>query len=82
MIFNHDASFTGRICIDDEMLAAAGVTDLEKYSVTPGTTKDFQIGPVSLMAIARYSRLEDHRLITGGAATPPTGICPVSCTPR
>ena len=28
---------TGQFYIDDELLAAHGVTDLEKYSVTPGT---------------------------------------------
>ena len=28
--------FTGRFCIDDETLALAGVTDLERYAVTPG----------------------------------------------
>lgn len=30
---------TGNFYIDDELLAAHGVTDLEKYSVTPGTKK-------------------------------------------
>jgi citronellol/citronellal dehydrogenase len=30
---------TGNFYIDDELLAAHGVTDLEKYSVTPGTTE-------------------------------------------
>jgi len=29
---------TGRFFVDDEALAEAGVTDLEPYSVTPGTT--------------------------------------------
>ena len=33
------ASNTGNFYIDDELLAAHGVTDLEKYSVTPGTTE-------------------------------------------
>jgi len=28
--------WTGRFCIDDETLAAAGVTDLSSYAVTPG----------------------------------------------
>jgi citronellol/citronellal dehydrogenase len=28
--------FTGQFCIDDEVLASVGVTDLEKYAVTPG----------------------------------------------
>jgi citronellol/citronellal dehydrogenase len=31
---------TGNFFIDDELLAAHGVTDLEQYSVTPGT-QDF-----------------------------------------
>ncbi|WP_394825389.1 SDR family oxidoreductase [Pendulispora albinea] len=30
--------FTGHFCIDDEVLASVGVTDLSKYSVTPGAT--------------------------------------------
>ncbi|MFI5447099.1 SDR family oxidoreductase [Polaromonas sp. UC242_47] len=30
---------TGNFYIDDELLAAHGVTELDKYSVTPGTTK-------------------------------------------
>jgi len=34
-----DASATGNFYIDDEVLAALGVTDLERYAVTPGTTK-------------------------------------------
>jgi citronellol/citronellal dehydrogenase len=29
---------TGKILIDDEVLASAGVTDLSRYAVTPGTT--------------------------------------------
>ena len=29
---------TGNFFIDDEVLAAHGVTDLDNYSVTPGTT--------------------------------------------
>lgn len=28
--------FTGNFCIDDEVLASVGVTDLEKYAVSPG----------------------------------------------
>jgi citronellol/citronellal dehydrogenase len=28
--------FTGQFCIDDEVMAKAGVTDLTKYAVTPG----------------------------------------------
>jgi citronellol/citronellal dehydrogenase len=31
---------TGNFFVDDEVLASVGVTDLEKYSVVPGT-KDF-----------------------------------------
>ena len=30
---------TGNFFIDDELLAKHGVTDLERYSVTPGTTR-------------------------------------------
>ena len=30
-------SFTGNFCIDDEVLRSAGVTDLERYSSTPGS---------------------------------------------
>ena len=38
-IFNRPASeCTGNFFIDDEVLAAEGITDLEKYSVKPGTT--------------------------------------------
>jgi citronellol/citronellal dehydrogenase len=29
--------FTGNFCVDDETLASAGVTDLAKYAVSPGT---------------------------------------------
>jgi citronellol/citronellal dehydrogenase len=32
------ATTTGNFFLDDELLAARGVTDLEPYSVTPGTT--------------------------------------------
>jgi len=34
------AECTGNFFVDDELLASEGITDLEKYSVTPGT-KDF-----------------------------------------
>jgi citronellol/citronellal dehydrogenase len=34
-----DPAVTGRFFIDDEVLAARGVTDLSAYSVTPGTTR-------------------------------------------
>jgi citronellol/citronellal dehydrogenase len=34
------AECTGNFFVDDEVLASIGVTDLEKYSVVPGT-KDF-----------------------------------------
>jgi citronellol/citronellal dehydrogenase len=41
IIFNRDAKeCTGNFFVDDTLLASAGITDLEKYSVTPGT-KDF-----------------------------------------
>jgi len=39
LILTSTASATGNFYIDDELLAAHGVTDLEKYSVTPGTKK-------------------------------------------
>jgi citronellol/citronellal dehydrogenase len=39
-IFNRDArKHTGHIYIDEEVLAAAGVTDLGKYAVLPGNNK-------------------------------------------
>lgn len=38
-ILTSPASVTGNFYIDDELLAAHGVTDLDKYSVTPGTKK-------------------------------------------
>jgi len=28
--------YTGRFCIDDDVLRDAGVTDLDPYAVTPG----------------------------------------------
>ena len=41
IIFNRlAAECTGNFFVDDEVLASEGITDLEKYSVTPGT-KDF-----------------------------------------
>jgi citronellol/citronellal dehydrogenase len=41
IIFNRASSdCTGNFFVDDELLASEGITDLEKYSVTPGT-KDF-----------------------------------------
>ena len=41
VIFNRNATeCTGNFFVDDEVLASEGITDLEKYSVTPGT-KDF-----------------------------------------
>ena len=41
VIFNRPAAeCTGNFFVDDEVLASEGITDLEKYSVTPGT-KDF-----------------------------------------
>lgn len=41
VIFNRKSTdCTGNFFVDDEVLASEGITDLEKYSVTPGT-KDF-----------------------------------------
>jgi len=41
IIFNRPATeCTGNFFVDDDLLASEGITDLEKYSVTPGT-KDF-----------------------------------------
>ena len=41
IIFNRPSTeCTGNFFVDDEVLASEGITDLEKYSVTPGT-KDF-----------------------------------------
>ena len=40
LILTSPASHTGNFHIDDELLAAHGITDLEKYSVKPGT-RDF-----------------------------------------
>jgi citronellol/citronellal dehydrogenase len=41
IILNRDAkTTTGNFFVDDEVLASEGITDLEKYSVKPGT-KDF-----------------------------------------
>ena len=41
IIFNRPAAeCTGNFFVDDELLASEGITDLEKYSVVPGT-KDF-----------------------------------------
>ncbi|WP_041388962.1 hypothetical protein [Polaromonas sp. JS666] len=40
LILTSPSANTGNFYIDDELLAAHGITDLEKYSVTPGT-KDF-----------------------------------------
>jgi citronellol/citronellal dehydrogenase len=37
LILNSASSNTGNFYIDDTLLAAHGITDLEKYSVTPGT---------------------------------------------
>lgn len=39
IIFNRPSTeCTGNFFVDDEVLASEGITDLEKYSVTPGTT--------------------------------------------
>jgi citronellol/citronellal dehydrogenase len=41
IILNRPANETsGNFFVDDEVLASEGITDLEKYSVKPGT-KDF-----------------------------------------
>ena len=41
IILNRDSKeCSGNFFVDDEVLASEGVTDLEKYSVVPGT-KDF-----------------------------------------
>jgi citronellol/citronellal dehydrogenase len=41
LILTSDAKSTsGNFFIDDEVLAKAGITDLDKYAVTPGT-RDF-----------------------------------------
>ncbi|MGV8825059.1 MAG: SDR family oxidoreductase, partial [Methylibium petroleiphilum] len=41
LVLTRDAkTVTGNFFIDDTLLAQHGITDLEKYSVTPGT-KDF-----------------------------------------
>jgi citronellol/citronellal dehydrogenase len=37
LILTSPGSNTGNFYIDDELLGAHGLTDLEKYSVTPGT---------------------------------------------
>jgi citronellol/citronellal dehydrogenase len=43
IIFNRPAKeCTGNFFIDDELLASEGVTDLEKYSVVPGTKEFIQ----------------------------------------
>ena len=37
VIFNRPSrEFTGNFCIDDELLASAGITDLSEYQLTPG----------------------------------------------
>ena len=39
LVLTSDAkTTTGHFFIDDELLAQHGVTDLDRYSVTPGTT--------------------------------------------
>ncbi|CAN5619344.1 NAD(P)-dependent oxidoreductase [soil metagenome] len=37
VILTKDVNYTGRFCIDEDVLREAGVTDLEKYSVVPGS---------------------------------------------
>ena len=36
------SDFTGNFCIDDEVLREEGIEDLDRYSVTPGTTDFMQ----------------------------------------
>jgi citronellol/citronellal dehydrogenase len=36
VILSRDASFTGNICIDEDVLRSAGVTDFDRYAVVPG----------------------------------------------
>ena len=39
LVFTSDAkTVTGNFFIDDELLASRGITDLDRYSVKPGTT--------------------------------------------
>ncbi|MFO7549257.1 MAG: NAD(P)-dependent oxidoreductase [Acidimicrobiia bacterium] len=38
LVLTSDASTTGNFFIDDEVLAAAGITDLDHYSMVPGST--------------------------------------------
>ena len=40
ILTSNAATTTGNFFIDDELLAKHGITDLDVYSVTPGT-KDF-----------------------------------------
>jgi citronellol/citronellal dehydrogenase len=43
IIFNRPSTdCTGNFFVDDELLASVGITDLEKYSVTPGTKEFLQ----------------------------------------
>nr|QBZ96192.1 hydroxysteroid dehydrogenase-like protein 2 [Perinereis aibuhitensis] len=46
MLTKDSKSFTGNFCIDDEVLAAEGITDLEKYSYVKGAElmPDFFLG--------------------------------------
>ena len=39
LVLTSDSSETGNFYIDDTVLASHGITDLESYSVTPGTTE-------------------------------------------
>ncbi len=39
LVLTSDSSETGNFYIDDTLLASHGITDLEPYSVTPGTTE-------------------------------------------
>lgn len=39
VILNRSAECTGNFFVDDEVLASEGITDLDRYSVVPGTTE-------------------------------------------
>jgi citronellol/citronellal dehydrogenase len=41
VLTKENCEWTGKIHIDDEVLASAGITDLSKYSATPGNTRFF-----------------------------------------
>ena len=53
-IFIRDLSFTGNFCLDDDVLAAAGETDLDKYRVDPSQSlqADFFLTEAERRALA------------------------------